>query len=246
MTLMECLNCGKEFELSHNFCSTCGQDTLTHRLTTKHAVHHILHAFTHTDKGFFYLIPKLIVKPGIIAREYNEGKRKTYFSPFAFVLIIVALSTIMISTFNIMSIPYSDRPKIPAEEMVSNFTNKHSNLITFFSIPLIGFFTTQFFRKRINFAESLVMISYTAGERSIFFMLIVVPFLLLFKENYYPIIFSYVALYMVYYGWACCQYFNDYRIRTFIKGSIAFVISQVIISLIIGLTIFGLVYQSKL
>jgi len=169
---MECLNCGKEFELSENFCSLCGQDTLTHRLTTKHAVHHFFHSFTHTDK--------------------------------------------------------------------------HSNLVIFFSIPLIAFFTSQFFKKRINFAESLVIVSYTSGERSIFFMLIVVPFLLLFKENYYPIIWSYVALHMVYYSWACCQYFNDYRIRTFIKGSLCFVLAQAIISLIIGLTIFGLVYQSKI
>jgi len=129
---------------------------------------------------------------------------------------------------------------------IRTHTDKHSNLVIFFSIPLIAFFTSQFFKKRINFAESLVIVSYTSGERSIFFMLIVVPFLLLFKENYYPIIWSYVALYMVYYSCACCQYFNDYRIRTFIKGSLCFVLAQVITSLIIGLTIFGLVYQSKI
>jgi hypothetical protein len=243
---MECLNCKVEFEQSDNYCRTCGQKTSTQRLTTKHAVHHFLHAFTHTDKGFFYLIPKLLVIPGIIAREYNEGKRMTYFSPFTFVLIVIALSTLIVSTFNIMLIPYANRPQHPAVEMVSNFTNKHFNLVVFLSIPLISFFTTQFFKKRINYAESMVIVSYTSGERSIFFMLIVVPFLLLFKEHYYLIIWSYIALYMVYYSWSCCQYFNDYRISTFIKGSLSFVLAQAITSFIIALTIFALVIQSKL
>ena len=242
---MECLNCKKEFEPSDNYCRACGQKTSTHRLTTKHAVHHFFHAFTHTDKGFFYLIPKLLVNPGIIAREYNEGKRMTYFSPFTYVLIVVALSTIIVSTYNIMSIPYSDRPQHPAVEMVSNFTNKHFNLMVFLSIPIISFFTSQFFKKRINYAESLVIVSYTSGERSIFFILIVVPFLLLFKENYFLIIYSYVALYMLYYSWTCCQYFNDYRITTFIKGSLSFLLAQAVTSLIITMTIFILVYQSK-
>lgn len=242
---MECLNCKEVFEQSDNYCRKCGQKTSTHRLTTKHAVHHFLHAFTHTDKGFFNLIPKLLVNPGIIAREYNEGKRMTYFSPFTFVLIVVAISTIIVSTFNIMSIPYSDRPQHPAVEMVSNITSKHYNLLVFLSIPIISYFTSQFFKKRINYAESLVIVSYTSGERSIFFTLIVAPLVLLFKENYYLIIYSYVALYMVYYSWTCCQYFNDYRISTFIKGSLSFLIAQAITSLIITMTIFILVYQSK-
>jgi|GEM_PF-4874684 len=56
------------------------------------------HSFTPTDKGFFYLIPKLLVKPGIIAKEYNEGKRKTYFSPIKFVLAQAITSLIIALT----------------------------------------------------------------------------------------------------------------------------------------------------
>ena len=138
---MECLNCCAEFEQSDNYCRSCGQNTSTHRLTTKHTIHHFFHAFTHTDKGFFYLIPKLLVKPGIIAREYKDGKRKTYFSPFTFILIVVALNTFLVATFNIMKIPYAGQPQHPAVVMVSNFTNQHFNLIVFLSVPMIALFT---------------------------------------------------------------------------------------------------------
>lgn len=243
---MECLNCCAEFEQSDNYCRSCGQNTSTHRLTTKHAIHHFFHAFTHTDKGFFYLIPKLLVKPGIIAREYKDGKRKTYFSPFTFILIVVALNTFLVATFNIMKIPYAGQPQHPAVVMVSNFTNQHFNLIVFLSVPMIALFTSKFFKKRINYAESLVIVSYTSGERAVFFMLIIVPLLLLFKENYYLIIWSYIALYMVYFSWACCQYFNDYRLSTFFKASLSFVLAQATVSLLITLIIIGLIYQSKL
>src|SRR6476620_8272805 len=100
---MDCLNCGKEFDISYKYCSTCGQSTSTTRMSTKHAVHQFFHAFTHTDKGFFDLIPQLLTKPGVVAREYNAGKRKTYFSPFTFLLLIVAVSTILVAYNNFMS-----------------------------------------------------------------------------------------------------------------------------------------------
>ena len=242
---MACLNCGTEFSSTDNYCSTCGQDTATKRLETKHVLHHFFHAFTHTDRGFFHLIPQLLTKPGIVSREYNQGKRKSYFSPFTFVLIIVAISTVLVSTFNIMSVPY--RPdQAPAVTMVTNFTNKHFNLMVFFSVPLIAFFTSRFFKKKINFAESLVVVSYTSGERSIFFILVVIPLVLLFKEHYYLVIYSYLALFMSYYAWTCCQYFDEYRIGIFLKGCLCFILSQLAVSFIIAATIFVIIFSAKL
>lgn len=240
---MDCLNCGKEFTRSDNYCPSCGQDTSTKRMNTKHAVHQFFHAFTHTDKGFFYLVPKLITKPGIISREYNEGKRKAYFSPFAFVLLIVAVSTILVANYNILTPPGSviQRP----QAIVSNFINKHFNLVVFFSIPAIAFYTSRLFKIRINFAESLVIVSYTTGERSIFFSVIIIPLVLMFKSHHYLIVNSYVVLFMLYYSWACCQYFSDYRVKTFIKAALSFILAQLTVAIIIGVVISCVIFLSK-
>lgn len=234
---MECLNCGKEFTTSDNYCSSCGQNTSTTPMSTKHAIHQFFHAFTHTDKGFFYLMPKLLTRPGIISREYNEGKRKTYFSPFTFVLLIVAVSTLLVSNYSIMSIPNSAN-KVPEQQVATEWANRHFNIIVFFTIPLIAWFTSLFFKKKgLNFAESLVLVSYTSEERSIFFSILVIPIMLLFREQYYWILYTYLLGFFVYYGWACSQYLNDYRGKTIFKGAIAAVLSQVVVAIIITIYI---------
>ncbi|SKB91474.1 DUF3667 domain-containing protein [Daejeonella lutea] len=234
---MECLNCGKEFTTSDNYCSACGQNTSTARMSTEHAVHQFFHAFTHTDKGFFDLIPQLLTKPGIVARDYNEGKRKTYFSPFTFLLLIVAVSTILVAYNNFMSMPTGDGQPYQVK-LVTNFLDKHFNVVVLFGIPLMAYFTSLFFRKRINFAEGLVLISYVSGERSLFFAFVVLPLGVIFKDYWYLIVYSYLAIFMLYLSWACSQYLNDYTLKTRLKGALIFVVSQCIISLMISIAVF--------
>src|SRR5688572_10665036 len=84
-----CKNCDTPFE--GKFCSACSQRADTHRFTLWHFAHAFFHALTHTDKGILFLIKELLYKPGIVAREYNEGKRKKYFSPITFLLIVMAI-----------------------------------------------------------------------------------------------------------------------------------------------------------
>ena len=100
MSSPNCLNCEENLEVSAKFCPQCGQKTSTHRLTIAHILHDGLHALTHADKGIFHLLKDLAVKPGIVAREYIAGKRKRYFNPFTFFLIMMGLFVVSASYFN--------------------------------------------------------------------------------------------------------------------------------------------------
>jgi hypothetical protein len=51
-----------------------------------------LHALAHMDHSVFSLVRVLFIRPGYVAREYVDGKRKRYFGPFAFLVIVVGLS----------------------------------------------------------------------------------------------------------------------------------------------------------
>ncbi len=231
---MDCLNCGKKFTRSDKYCVSCGQDTHTSRLQTKNIFHNFLHAFTHTDKGFFYLIPQLVTKPGIIAREYNVGRRKSYFSPFTFMILIVAINTVLVSSFDLMKANLST-----INNPINEFLNKHFNIVIFIALPIMAYFTSLFFKKKhINFAECMVIGCYTAGERSIFHILIVAPLIIFFRHHYSIIITAYLTAFMLYYAWTCCQYFNDYKFWTFIKGILAFILSQVVITILISIAFF--------
>lgn len=88
-TTTTCKNCETVFE--GKFCPNCSQRANTHRFTLKHFGHEVFHAITHADKGMLFLIRKLFRWPGIVAKEYVAGKRKKYFSPLTFLLIMMTL-----------------------------------------------------------------------------------------------------------------------------------------------------------
>jgi len=228
---MDCLNCGKNLSKTDIYCSSCGQAASTSRLKTNHVVHNFLHSFTHTDKGFFYLIPQLLIRPGTIAREYNEGKRKTYFNPFTFVILIMAINTVLVANFRLMSPDLSE-----ATDPIKEFLNNHFNVVVFLSIPIMAYFTSILYKKKdMNFAESLVLGCFTSGERSIFYILLISPLFIFFRDYYNVILYTYLVFFVIYYAWACCQYFNDYRFMTFFKGILAFAFCQIIVTVFITL-----------
>src|SRR5689334_23434282 len=84
-----CKNCSTEFE--GKFCPNCSQKANTHRFTIGHFAHDAFHAVTHTDKGVLFLIKELFRRPGEVALEYNAGKRKKYFNPITYLLLVSAL-----------------------------------------------------------------------------------------------------------------------------------------------------------
>src|SRR5687768_4468983 len=90
---MNCKNCGSE--VNGKFCSSCGQKKDIHPITIKNVMHDFLHALTHADKGFLLTLKSVFTRPGVVAREYIEGKRKKYFNPLSFLVIIMAISAIV-------------------------------------------------------------------------------------------------------------------------------------------------------
>jgi Protein of unknown function (DUF3667) len=89
-----CKNCGAPF--TGNYCNGCGQKSGVPVFTFSHIAEEAFHAFTHADKSFLVMVKKLFRSPGKVAYEYIvEGKRKKYFNPFNFFLIITAVAAFM-------------------------------------------------------------------------------------------------------------------------------------------------------
>src|SRR5262245_11561097 len=95
-----CKNCGKQLAHRENFCPSCGQKANVHGLTFHSLLHEIVHYFTHAEKNIFSLIKQLTFKPGVVAEEYLAGKRKKYFSPVNFFLIVAGLLVIIVSALH--------------------------------------------------------------------------------------------------------------------------------------------------
>jgi hypothetical protein len=74
-----CLNCGSP--LAGSFCSSCGQKAASTRLTVHAFVHDAIHEFLHLDGKIFRTMKVLVAKPGMLTREFLDGRRARYISP---------------------------------------------------------------------------------------------------------------------------------------------------------------------
>lgn len=220
-----CLNCSTMLTADDRFCPTCGQKSDTHRLNMGHIWHDLVHAFTHADKGFLFTIRELALRPGLVAREYIGGKRKKYFNPFSFLVIVVGFTILANGIFKPYSITREEMTRVPASMKTESqkrkylqimerryemgeFINKHTNVVLFISTPFIAFILWLCFRRRkLFYAEHLAAIAYLNGFLNILTILIFGPLLYLTRGTpahgniYYLMLLSHVLyLAFLYYG----------------------------------------------
>lgn len=128
-----CKNCGKEF--SGHYCYNCGQKFNVPRFSFKHIFEEAFHAVTHTDKSFLTYAYKLITKPGLLAYEYIvERKRKKYYNPFTFFLLIIAINV------------FTRGSELDLKDELFNQNNEYGHIFNLYSkvltliiIPIVAF-----------------------------------------------------------------------------------------------------------
>ena len=198
----QCTNCEASIPDAANYCPQCGQSAHHHRLSLHHIGHELVHFFTHADKGIFYLVRMLATHPGRVVREYVSGKRKKYFSPLNFFLIVLGLFVFVQTTFRplqgidmarakegVMQIP--DREvrerrlmKLERIERATDFMAKNSNYINMALTPIIALIFFIFYRKAgYNYAEHLIANMYFSGFNALFYIVLIVPYLVLTKNT---------------------------------------------------------------
>lgn len=205
-----CLNCNTPLQPEQRYCSQCGQQADIHRFSIPHFLHEFFHAFTHTDKGIFHLLKSLATRPGITAREYIQGRRKAYFNPFTFFLIVMGIYVLADVAFS-KHVPEQEPDQrilahIPTAEgkqqyigmlhrgnNVRYFMEKKANIVAMVAVPLIALISWLFFYRRgFNYAEHLTANMMFVVFSNLLFALLIFPLRALFKDtalaNWLPLI----------------------------------------------------------
>lgn len=86
-----CLNCAAPLDPGHNFCPGCGQDTGTSRVAVGDLLREAWAEFVQIDSRLMRTLAALLFRPGLLTREYLDGKRVRYLSPFKMYLVVAAL-----------------------------------------------------------------------------------------------------------------------------------------------------------
>lgn len=89
-TTHACISCGNNF--TGKYCNSCGEKVyVAADRKVVHLAEEVLHFITHFDGTLFTTVKAIFTKPGQYAFEYCLGKRKRYFKPVSFFLLLVIL-----------------------------------------------------------------------------------------------------------------------------------------------------------
>ncbi|TCI92180.1 DUF3667 domain-containing protein [Tenacibaculum sp. M341] len=175
---MTCKNCGNT--VIGNYCSNCGQSTKVNNINLSNFITEVSNSVFQIDKGFFFTLKELFVRPGHSIREFINGKRKNHFKPIAFILTL--------STIYFLISKISDGHTIIDNFLASasdagdkhNLNTSSSNLAKWLSnnyaytalllLPVFSFATyISFVDFKKNYLEHIVINAYVTGQQTIFY-----------------------------------------------------------------------------
>ncbi len=253
MSTHTCPNCNNQF--TGQYCNVCGQKEV-HRITMPHLWHDLAHAFTHTDKGFFYMMGQLFVRPGIVAREYiNEGKRKRYFLPLQYLIILGTIATIIVVNSHFMentmksmgeltgtNTQYSARQAAFMQKLTL-LQSKYYNIMILLQLPFYAMSAVLIYRRyKYNFAELLTLQTFVTGQHTLIAMVLMLFIFLTNSPTYINIVMFLASI--SYQVWVYMQFFKEKTFVGFLKafasyilGVIFFIVFSMLLGLAIGLVI---------
>lgn len=150
------MNC--QSDVSGKYCHNCGQKTDTHRITFKHFItHDLLHGVWHIEKGLFFTLKEIIVRPGQTAVNYIAGQRIRYYNFFYLSLILIALN-ILTTTLNGVLNPENTVIISGDGGKIYDFVRHFIKLLLFGIIPLNALASFIVFKKlKSNYTEHLII-----------------------------------------------------------------------------------------
>jgi hypothetical protein len=179
-----CKNCG--VEVSGKYCSNCGQEIITVRLSVKHIIKDVTHGMFHWESSIFNTCKELIIHPGKVIHSYIDGKRKSYIKPFTYFIFI---QTIYVLIFHWLSGNYfafmtatmqvsgemtnSQQEKLHViQHEIQHLINANINYLNFIMPLIFALYIKIFLKKKtgINYAESVVFGLYVIGTTLLFSM----------------------------------------------------------------------------
>ena len=238
-----CRNCGTT--ITGKFCHNCGQSAGTTRINRHYIVHELQHSVLHVDKGIFFTIKELIMRPGEMLSGYLSGKRVSHFKPVAFLVILATLYGFICHFFKVYpegSFSFTESGNSAVDEQslfIYEWVYGHYSFVMLAFTPFYALGAYLLFRKYgYNYMEFFVISCYIAGMQIL--MLIATYPIYYFTLSSWVVIFIFVLNYL-YHIWVFIHLFRHSSPFTIIiKTIISMVISFCFIT--IAIFILALVY----
>lgn len=255
----KCANCTRAIDgAEQKFCPACGQPTPAHRIDWHFLGHELEHSVLHMDRGVFYSLKELMLRPGHLMRDYLEGRRAKQVKPLLLLMISAAATLLLAKLFlegdivgSAIQVGSSQGEGMrangdvnPAElarifGQLKDWLNAH---MTAFTLVLLPFEAATFwlvFRGRgLNYPEWLVISAFLTVQAFVF---MAVSILL---RHWFPSVQMWtLALVSAYIIFSLVQLFRDHsRWTTALRGIVGlglyFVVQGIVTALLLVIVLF--------
>lgn len=213
-----CITCGGPG--MHAFCPRCGQPAPRGRLTLRGIASHMATDAFDINRGLFFTAIELMRRPGAALRDYVAGRTVRYASPGRYLVIVLAVTTLVYLKIGIVNAVGSDfsagvneagaGPALVDARKVNELAAKYMNLILALSVPFLALSSRLVFRRSgYNLAENLVFNTFVYAQQCLFFVLIAggVHFGGLGGQSVW--LPAYLVASTAYYAWAASGFFGQ-------------------------------------
>lgn len=204
--------------ISTRFCHECGAEAEVKRIDRNYILQEAKAVFLNFEKGFFYTVKELAVRPGSLVRQFLAGDRRKLYKPISFVVISSILYS-LISHYlghQFVSTKKNDNVSVIFVWITENYA--YSNLI---EILFLAFTLNWFFKKQAyNYYENIIALCYFTG----FSMLIGIVFVIfdsIVKTPLVDVVFPLIAItYAIY---ALAHFYKQHSFFSYFKLLIAYI-----------------------
>lgn len=219
---MNCKNCNNEVNL--NYCPNCGQAAKLKRIDRHYIQHEIEHVL-HFEKGIFYTVKELLIRPGQNVREFISDNRVRLVKPIIFIIISSLIYTIINHFFHLEDgyVKY-DETTTSTTGAIFEWVQNHYGYSNIIMGIFIAIWLKLFFQKYdYNFFEILILLCFVMGIG----MLIFSVFAVMEGLSKFPLMQIAGLVGIVYCAWAIGQFFDKNKIVSYLKALAAYFLGMI-------------------
>ena len=216
-----CKNC--QTELTGKYCSECGQRDISSGITIKETLLDFLSTNFSIEGPIWLTLKLLVINPGQLFRDFIEGKRKSYYKPIQFLIVItvVYLAVVGLLDHDPLKGQFISNPQYSVNEQVVTGISEQatrimlSNINSFILVLAFSFaVVAKVFRwKRNSFAEYLSIGFYITGIYILFgaFNVVLIELGLSTKYLQFPLLWIYMT-------YAYISFVGGFTVLRLLKG----------------------------
>lgn len=222
--------------VSGSFCSQCGKPLKIKRINNQYILHEIS-SVLNLDKGFFYTIREIILRPGINVRRFIQEDRNRLVKPVVFLLLCSLIYSVSQKIFHFEDGYIDVELNQTAVTRVFDWTRNNYGYANIIMGLFIGGWTKLLFRKSpYNIYEILILIFFVMGVSMLIFSIFGIAESLL----QYPLIQYGALIAFVYCTWAIGKFFAPTRFSTYLRSFFAYFFGYItftFLALIVGVVL---------